>query len=261
LIVLSAGMIAITGCKKDDKAKAAPAIPPQAGFVMNFSDFSNANDTLKSALQTDSYLNWGYSYLNVAVWNTMLTVGLAVPVASYLEAFKHEAVYHPDQNNWTWSYNFNVGFTAYEAVLTGAVVSDSTSWEMKITKAGAYTDFLWYRGKAAGNQSGGYWILIESPEKSNNLLRIDWNKFNDGTADIRYTDIRPDNAENGSYIYYGTTLSSFDRFYTIYHKNLNNLTTIEWSAASHNGHVKDPGHFKDTAWHCWDNNLLDIVCP
>lgn len=261
LIVLAAGMFSVSGCKKDDVNKTAPELPPKSGFVMNFSDFSNANDTLKSALQVDSHTNWGYSYLNVGVWNAMLTIGLAVPVTSFTEAFKHEAVYHPDQKNWTWSYNFNVGFTAYLAELTGANAGDSTSWEMRVTKAGAYSNFLWYRGKASVSRSGGYWILMESPENPGVLLRIDWNSYKDGTADIKYTNIKPGNSDNSSYIYYGTALSSFNRFYQIYNRKLSNLTSIEWSSTLHNGHVKDPAHFKNTAWHCWDYQLQNIVCP
>ncbi len=259
--VVIAGLLSFSGCKKDEDKQVAPTLPPQAGFVMNFNDFSDSGDTLKSALQPDTYSNWGYSYLNVAVWNSLLTIGLAVPVASYIEAFKHEAIYHPDLNNWTWSYNFNVGFTAYEAELTGAIVGDSTSWEMRITKAGAYSDFLWYHGMASILQTGGHWTLIESPESPNNLLRIDWNKFADGTADIRYTNIKPLIPENGSYIYYGSVISSFDRFYNIYQKKINNMTTIEWSSTLHNGRVKDPKKYLDNAWHCWDYSLQDVVCP
>lgn len=261
LCIAAAGILSLSSCKKDDETRTAPALPPQSGFVMNFSDFSNSGDTLKSSQQIDTYTNWGYSYLNVAVWNAALTVGLAIPVASFAEAFNHEAVYHPDNNNWTWSYNFNVGFTAYAAVLTGAIAGDSTSWEMRITKAGFYSNFLWYHGKASITQTGGYWILAESPENPNDLLRIDWNKYTDGTADIKYTNIKPGAAENGGYIYYGTSLSSFDRFYHIYNKGLNNNTDIEWSSTLKNGHVKDPHHFNSTAWQCWDYSLQDIVCP
>ena len=260
LIFIAAGMLAVSGCKKDDNNKTAPAIPPKSGFVMDFNGFSTPNDTLKSAQRTDTYSNWGYSYMNVAAWNTVLVVGLAVPVASFTESFKHEAIYHPDVKNWTWSYNFNAGFTQYMATLKGEYVGDSTSWEMRITKAGAYSDFLWYSGKASISQSGGYWILMESPETSGKILRIDWNKFNDGTSDIKYTNIKQGNADNGSYIYYGTTLGSFDRFYQIYNRKLSNLTIIEWASTLHNGHVKDPLQYKNNAWHCWDYKLKDIVC-
>ena len=261
ILVFVASLLSLTGCKKDKAENKAPELPPQSGFVMNFSDFGKPADTLKSSLETTSYNNWGYSYLNVAGWNIVLTVGLAVPVASYAEAFNHEAVYHPETGNWTWSYNFNVGNIPYEAELTGALVSDSSSWEMRITKGAEFSDFLWYSGKSDIAQTGGYWILKENPAVPNNLLKIDWHKNANATADIRYTNVKPGNAENGGYIFYGTSLNSFDRFYNIYNKSLNNLTLIEWSSLHRNGHVKDPHHYQNTNWQCWDTNLLDIVCP
>jgi hypothetical protein len=261
LTIVLIGMLSVSGCKKDSEdPKTAPALPPQSGFVMNFDDFSKPADTLKSAFAVDSYANWGYSYLNVAFWNSVLTVTLAIPVASYVEAFNHEAIYHPDTDNWTWSYNFNVGFTAYEAELTGKVVDTYVNWEMRITKAGEYADFLWYRGKSDLLQTGGYWILSENPVNANDFLRIDWKKYSDGTSDIKYSNIKPGDSENGSYIWYGTALTTFDRFYQIFHKSVNNHTAIEWSATLNNGHVKDPLHFNDTGWHCWDYQLQDIVC-
>ncbi len=42
MLVIAAGMFFVSGCKKDDDNKTAPALPPQAGFVMNFNDFSNS---------------------------------------------------------------------------------------------------------------------------------------------------------------------------------------------------------------------------
>lgn len=250
-----------TGCKKDDDDKTAPVVPPQSAFVMDFGNFSDAGDTLKSAGSADTYTNWGFSYLNVAVWNTIITVGLAVPVASYVEAFNHEAIYHPNENNWTWSYNFNYGFAVYEAELTGAIEGAQVNWAMRITKAGAYSDFLWYHGSSALDLSGGYWILAESPQNPVDLLRIDWNQFPDGTADIRYTNIKTGDPENGSNIWYGTALTALDRFYNIYINSTGNNTSIEWSSTLSNGRVKDQLHFGDQQWHCWDENLMDAVCP
>ncbi|MBK7212315.1 MAG: hypothetical protein IPH88_03240 [Bacteroidales bacterium] len=250
----------VVSCKKDkDETQTAPALPPQSGFVMNFTDFSSA-DTLKSAAQVDTYGNYGYSYLNVAFWNSVLTANLAIPVASYIEAFKHEAVYHPENSNWTWSYNFTVGFSTYLAELTGKVDGTNIDWEMLITKSGDYTDFQWYRGRSAVDQSGGYWILAENPQNANDYLRIDWKKYSDGTEDIKYSYIKAGEAENGSYIWYGTALTTFDRFYQIYRKPTNNHTNIEWSSTQKNGHVKDPLHYGDNAWHCWGVDLKDTVC-
>jgi hypothetical protein len=239
VLILLAFLLITTGCKKKDEP--APNLPPQSSFVMDFSDFSNPGDTL-GAREVNTYQNWGYSYANVVVWQTILTVGLAVPVASFVESFNHEAVYHPDQDNWTWSYNVTVGMAVYEAQLTGYLETDSVVWEMRITKGTDFADFLWYYGKSALNETGGYWILQENPLNPNSLLQIDWHKYADGTANISYTNIRPGDPQNGGYIFYGTALTDFDRFYHIYNKGADNLTEIEWSSVIKNGHVKDQNH-------------------
>lgn len=259
-IILAATILLTTGCKKKDEP--APNLPPQSSFVMDFSDFSNPNDTLVPR-EIATYNNWGYSYGNVVVWQALLTVGLSVPVASFVESFNHEAVYHPDQDNWTWSYNVTVGMTVYEAELTGYLQSDSVVWEMRVTKGTEFAGFLWYYGTSALDETGGYWVIQENEDLVNPkvFLRIDWNKFADSTAEISYTNIRPEDPQNGAYISYGTTLNDLNRFYQIYNKAADNLTEIEWSSVNKNGRVKDPDHFADELWHCWDGNLLDINCP
>ena len=258
IIILLTFLVATTGCKKNSEP--APDLPPQSSFVMDFSDFSNPDDTLV-AREVNTYQNWGYSYANVVIWQAFITVGLAVPVASFLESFNHEAVYHPDQNNWTWSYNVTVNLAVYEAELTGYMEADSVVWEMRITKGADYTDFLWYYGKSSFGGTGGYWILQENPANANPLLRIDWHHYTNGTADISYTNIKPGGPENGGYIYYGTEIADLDRFYNIYNKGQDNLTEIEWSSANKNGHVMDPNHYGDNEWHCWDGLFMDVECP
>jgi hypothetical protein len=249
---------AVTGCKKEDEP--APDLPPQSSFVMEFGDFSNPDDTLGSR-EMATYQNWGYSYANVVVWQTLITVGLAVPVASFLESFNHEAVYHPDQNNWTWSYNVIVNFEVYELELTGYLEADSVVWEMRFTKGNLFVDFLGYYGKSALDGSGGYWVIQEDPTDPHPLLQIDWHNYTDNTADIRYMNVRPGDQENGGYIFFGTALTDLDRFYDIFNKGQDNLTEIEWSSVNKNGRVKDPHHFGNEDWHCWDGSLMDIVCP
>jgi len=251
-------VLVMTSCKKEDEP--APELPPQSSFIMDFSDFSNPDDTLGSR-EITTYHNWGYSYTNVLIWSSLLKIGLAVPVASFIESFNHEAVYHPDENNWTWSYNVTVNLVVYEAELTGYLETDSVVWEMRVTAGAQYADFLWYYGKSAINGSGGYWILQENPQNPNPLLQIDWHHPSEGLADISYTNVKPGGPENGGYIFYGTALTGFDRFYDIYNKGLDNLTEIEWSSVNKDGRVKDPHHFGDEDWNCWNENLMDIVCP
>jgi hypothetical protein len=257
-LILLAFALIITSCKKEEAD--APDLPPQSSFVMDFSDFSNPDDTLGSR-EIATCQNWGYSYANVVVWQTILTVGLAVPVASFLESFNHEAVYHPDQDNWTWSYNVTVNYEIYDLELTSYLETDSVVWEMRFTKGIQFVDFLGYYGKSVRNGSGGYWIIQEDPVSPHPLLQIDWHNYSDGTADIRYMNVRPGAPENGGYIFYGTALNDFDRFYDIYNKGQDNLTEIVWRSVNKNGHVKDPHHFGHENWNCWDFNLMDVLCP
>lgn len=251
--------VSIFGCQKEND-EPAPELPPQGSFVMDFSDFSNPDDTL-TGRSIQSYQNWGHSYVNVAVWSTIIKVGMAIPVAAFFESFNHEAVFHPNENNWTWSYNFTAGGIVHEAEITAYFVSDTVNWEMRISKEGAYTDFLWYTGKNSFDRSGGYWILNENPNNPNELLKIDWVYEGDGIGDLRYTNIKPNGPENGGYINYGTLSGEFDRFFNIYNKGQDNLTEIEWNHLNATGHVKDPAKFLDEDWHCWDSSLQDIDCP
>jgi len=74
---------------------------------MDFADFSNPDDTLRQR-SIESYKNWGHAYAQVVVWNTLLKVALAVPVASYLQAFNSAGVYHPEDESWVWIYGFKL---------------------------------------------------------------------------------------------------------------------------------------------------------
>jgi len=260
ILILISGLL-IVGCSKDNTTeKTAPQLPPESSFVMDFEGFENPNDTITSR-SIATYQNWGYSYINVLVWSVYLKVGLAVPVASFAESFKHDAVYHPDQDNWTWSYNFVVDGITHEAELTGFFQSDTINWEMRITKNNFYTDFLWYYGKSAYDRSGGFWVLKENPENPNNILQIDWAYDGNNIGDIQYTNIKPGAPGNGSFIHYGTVAGDLDRFYNINNSELNNLISIEWNHTEVHGRVKDAIHFFDSEWHCWDNTLQDVVCP
>lgn len=233
-----------------------PEIPALSTFSMDFSDFSsNSKDfSLTSG-------NWAYSAINVGIWNTLITVGLAVPVASYVEAFNHEAVYDTDEQYFTWSYNFNVWIVPYEAVLTGFVRGDSAFWNMDIKAVSENVGFSWYHGASHLNGSGGYWILNENPQIVAPLLKIDWERNDqDEVGSIKYTNIQPDGRENGGYIHYGLVDGDLDAFYSIYNKGENALVNIEWSREFKNGRVMSPVYFSDEVWHCWDTQLLDVDC-
>jgi hypothetical protein len=234
---------------------------------MDFSDFSN-QDNAKSILHRGEqagglfdHENWGFAATNVAVWNTIITIGLAVPVAAFLESFKHEPVQHPD-GTWAWAYDVTVGGVGHSAELQAIAVDGDIHWTMLVSKDGAYTDFTWFTGVSNLPATEGTWTLNRSPEDLNPFIGIEWHRNPlKETGDITYTNIVPDGPENGGYISYGTTTGTpYDAFYDIYNKGLDNHTEIEWNRTTKEGRVKDPRHFGDDDWRCWDSDLIDVDC-
>ncbi|MCK5078163.1 MAG: hypothetical protein KAR38_17410 [Calditrichia bacterium] len=258
----------LTGCKDSTKTEkdTPPSIPPQSSFIMSFADFDSTSQAFKNFQKTASGHqlyghNWAWSAWNVGIWNLILTIGLAVPTASFVEAFNHTPEQQQD-GSWIWSYNFNVLAIPHSAQLKATIDAEGVDWEMRISRAGAYTDFLWYTGHNNLTLTEGTWTLNNNHNNPTPLLGILWHRDLDNeTANIKYTNIVPGGAENGGYIFYGTDAdSTYDAFYDIFNKGLNNLTEIEWNLTTKEGHVKDSLHFGDENWHCWDSDLNDMVC-
>ena len=271
LLAFTGWLLTLAGCGSDDVAGTGPEqleIPPVSTFVMDFGDFMESTTLAQTHAGTpevglgSAKQNWSYAALNVLVWNTVLTVGLAVPAASFIAAFGHEPVFRTD-GTWIWLYNFYANDLIHLAELHGRVDGDEVLWTMYISREGDFTDFIWYTGVSDLDGTEGTWTLNKDPGDPTPMLDITWHRDPQaGTADITYTNIIPDDPENGGYISYGITNETpLDAFYDIYKKSADNHTHIEWSRTTKEGRVKDPNHFGDSDWHCWDGELEDDDCP
>lgn len=271
LMPFVAWLLLLAGCGSEDVTGSGPEppeIPPVSTFVMDFGDFTESTSFTQVSGDGETVLlgatteNWSFASLNVLVWNTVLTVGLAVPVASFIAAFGKSPVLHTD-STWVWSYNFFANDVLHLAELHGRAVGDTVTWSMYISKQDAFTDFLWYTGVSDVQVTEGTWTLNNNPDDPTPLLDITWHRNPDeGTADITYTNIVPEGPENGGYISYGITGGiPYDAFYDIYNKGADNHTDIEWNRTTKEGRVRDPNHFADSEWHCWDSALEDVDCP
>lgn len=267
LVFFSIMLLIMISCSNNtEPEQAPPTLPPASSFVMDFSDFATTSADLVLYKKSDgtnvlSKQNYGWAATNVFVWNTLLTVGLAVPVASFIESFRHEPVLQSNKK-WLWSYNFTVVGAIYTAKLYGFFNNNGVEWEMYISQQDAFTDFLWYSGNSNLKGTEGTWTLNKSPEEPDSLLLIEWQRDPvSATGNIKYTNVVPSGPENGGYIYYGITQNiPFNAFYDVYNKGLNNHANIEWNRTTKEGRVKDPHHFQDSNWHCWDSSLEDVDC-
>jgi hypothetical protein len=269
LCALAVATALFLSCGEDKPAEPeaeAPQIPPVSTFLMNFDDFPSGGKTSGGNIDPSAKLlsrdNHNWAALHVGVWNLIITVGLAVPSATFVESFAHQPQQQPD-GSWKWAYDVTVSGDLYSAALYGSISNFGTQWEMYISKQGEFADFMWYSGEADLFLTEGTWTLNKHPEEPIPFVGIEWHRnIADSTADIKYTNIEPGGAENGGYIFYGvTTDTTYDAFYDIYNKSADNLIDIEWNLTGKDGRVKDPVHFQDEEWHCWDGEWQDIECP
>lgn len=268
LILTLSAILILPSCSKDstepEPEGEAPAVPPQSTFAIDFSVFPDTTSpaSLQKGLNMPTYANWGWAAVNVAIWNSLITLGMVVPTVAFIETIKDEPELQPD-GRWLWEANFMVAGTLHTSNLYGRTVSDGVEWEMYISKEGAYQNFKWYTGLSNLPATEGYWELYRDPNNQTKFIRIDWHRNpQQGTADIKYTNIVPNGPENGGYIFYGVTTDTlYDAFYDIYNKGQDNHTDMKWHRITHEGRVQDAMHFGDSDWHCWDMNLMDTVCP
>lgn len=260
--------LTLASCKlKTEETGSAPTLPETSSFVMSFDDF-DAGAARDSAMNlvVASTSNYNYAAVNVGVWNLVLQVGLIVPVASFVEAFNHDAKKQSD-GSWLWAYAFSVAGIPHTAKLYGKVVNNAVEWDMYISRAGGYTDFHWYEGSSNIDGTQGTWTLMKDPDNAHAFLSIEWHRnATAGTSDIQYTNIEDGTSGFGDYIHYGvTTDATYNAYYDIYDA-LNdvdqpNLLEIEWNRTTTAGRVKNLAHFGNADWQYWDASHNDIAAP
>ena len=268
VLILALATILMQSCQKDTltdpttdpyAGREAPQLPSAETFVIPLSPFSDPKASPKTIN------NWGYSVANVLVWNTALTLHLAIPTLAFYASFQHEGEYQGD-GVWLWAYEVNGDDgAAYQAELYGELLaSEEVKWDMYISKAGGWSQVHWYSGITANDESYANWTLNFNPENPTPFIGIEYQRDNgSGLGAIRYTNIIPDVPENGGYIEYRKatdTSSEFDAAYDVYKAEIDNLLEINWNSVNKNGRVKDAEKYEDEAWHCWGENLRDTEC-
>jgi hypothetical protein len=266
-------IVLFNGCVK--KKDTPPTLPPAGTMSIDFSNFQSAAKSARSINEvtgiTVDKSNWTLAATIAGVWNTILAVNLAVPVASFGIAVNKTPVYL-ENLKWEWSYSFNVIGATYKARLTGQIRTSDVKWEMYISKEGigAFAELLWYEGTSSLDGKSGQWILNHSQAFPEPLLQIDWTLTGNDIGNIKYTYIRDKKDDRtsdpfkNSYIEYGLTTNILNGYYNVHQNtgapNVFNDVFIEWSTTDHNGHIKAHYFYQDDLWHCWNNIGESVTC-
>lgn len=270
ILVAAAFLILILSkCQKNSSGPDTdpPVLPPQAALLIDFSNFSAGGtmpsipNTFAGETQLLSKNNWGWAATNVLVWSAIVKITLAVPVAAFSASFQNDPEF-TDDGRWLWTNTFNILTVQYTSKLYAEVRLNKVEWEMYISKSNAYTDFLWYKGETDFEAREGEWLFYNNPENPTPLIEVTWHRTNTEVTDIKYLNVVPAAAENGSYIfYYLTDDVTYDAAFDLFSQVNNNHTLVEWNRVNKSGRVQDAIHFGDEQWHCWNESRDDIQCP
>ncbi len=259
LLILSLLAFVPMSCSEDDEDPgAAPEIPPLESMAMDFSDFNNGSTAGRIE---EAKTNWGVAAVNVAVWNTILTLNLALPVASFGNAITQEPSFDFDRRLWVWTYDYNFVGRTYSSELTASVSTSTVVWEMNMSEENGFQDVTWFTGEMAIDGSSGYWLLNYDAEDPSPKLRVDWEKTGEDIGVITYTNVIEGDANEGGYITYERTDNAdFDTKYDISLPTRTSDINIEWNRSTGNGRIMDAVFFQDEEWHCWDDTFEDADC-
>lgn len=253
-------VVILASCNSDDEITPvypAPELPPVESMEMNFSNFNDDN----SGGRMESDQNWSRAALHVGVWNTILVLNLAVPVASFKVAVTQSPSYDADRELWVWRFDHTVLGRTYSFELTGKLVSDTVEWNMYASEENGFQNVLWYTGEMQVDGSSGYWLLNRDGDNPTTYLRADWEKSGDGIGTIRYTSVETGAELEDSYIEYSQTNNSdFNRSYDIYIDKDDNRVEIDWHHENGNGRIKNPRFYGDDNFRCWDTDFQDVDC-
>lgn len=256
--------ISVAGCPvTPPPGEEAPTLPPLSTFVLNFDDFDSGDSSVMGAAPGSTSQVRSRAAFQVGVWQTILTVSLAVPVAALGESFNHTPTWQPD-GSWVWAYEFRSQGQLHSAELQARVVNTDVQWDMYISREGAFDNVHWFTGRTGILQRSGTWTVNRDPNEVIPFVRIDYefDGANSDLGEVRYTSIEEGGELFDSYIVHAVTNGvEYDRAYTIYIAEDENLVEIEWDRLMQDGRAREPVFYGDNDWRCWDETLADRACP
>lgn len=235
-----------------------PAVPPASTMEIDFENFSTAPEGKRVAA---SYRNAITANINVSVWNTILGAHLIIPVAALKYAGQQTPVFDEENSQWTWSYEFEADGATHSAMLTAGFSTDGIQWNMYISKSEAYQNVLWFTGTSNITGTEGNWKINYLPENPTPFIEIDWSRESDNTAaEIKYTNVIPEDEYNGSYVEYGIDKSlALDVFYNVYLSKDDVSVEIQLNSQTNEGRIKSV-HNLGEGFHCWNSAWEDVEC-
>lgn len=272
LILLALAITLFSSCEEGVPTpindQVAPTLPAAEIYTLPTDALTETTqDTMGNRTNGVTYKNWVHSGINLVVWNTAIVLNVAVPIAAFGRALNETPVFIGNAT-FAWTYIYRApaiqGGKVYNIVLTGQYINNAqeVEWVMTASQIGGFQDFEWLRGTVATDFMEANFTLNHKPNNPEPYLSIE--QANNGSdQSIRYTNINPSNSGIGGYIEYRVDANTqYNRAFDVNSgpNQGNQLLEIQWTVPGNQGRVKDPAHFNDTDWHCWNSQLQDTNC-
>jgi hypothetical protein len=240
-----------------------PVLPPQSSMSLDLSGLkddggTNVPKTNMPEISAAMVLtNWQIAYSTVAFWTGVTTITMAVPITAFGSTINSEPEYQGDLQ-WKWTRDF---WSIYTADLYGKINGSKVEWQMYISLAGKYNDYLWYSGESNIDGTGGTWIFNKSYENPVNYLQVEWHRPDSTMADLRYEVVETGKEDEGSFIFYTYNANNiYDKTCSLFNAADTINMDVEWSGIDQSGRVRSSKYFSDDLWHCWDENRNNTNC-
>jgi hypothetical protein len=260
ILFLAAALLILTqlgGCSDSDTSptgisQSEPPVMPRADqLTFDFSFFESADQLDKGMGPHDNFIN---AYFRTIILEAMAHLVLAPPVAAFSAAAHTVPVAQPD-GSWVWTYPWKGPYGNILIVLRGRPSDQVVEWELSLAPGKKSQSDVWFSGTTNGDGTEGHWTFhdLDSPDQPVSG-EINWGHLSGGKY-LEFVSREPGEI--------GNTLRFEDRApaFRIDYLPGDGATAsfIRWHAQGH-GSLRVPD-YNGGREACWDNYLLDTVCP
>ncbi len=254
-------LVQLGGCSDSDTSPTGisqnePPVMPQADqLTFDFSFFANADqldaDQEKGAGPHDNFIN---AYFRTVILDAMAHLVLAPPVAAFSAAVHTVPVAQPD-GAWVWTYPWKGPYGNIMIVLRGQPSGQVVEWELSLAPGKKSRSDVWFSGTTSGDGSEGHWTFhdLDSPAQPVSG-EIAWGPLGSGHY-LEFVSREP--GEEGNTLRFENRAPDFQIHYAP--GDGETASFIRWHAQGH-GSLQVPD-YNGGREACWDNYLLDTVCP
>ncbi len=258
----------VFGCEKNpdvtEPETTAPSLPPAGSMTLDISLFNSNTGSLAKAADPASKSNFNNAIIRVALVNTAVLAGMAVPTAVFVAAISEKPTLEPD-GKFHWVYAVQYGTMTFKAELTGWVdmQDKKINWEMFITNNAykpALENFKWYEGWSSLENDKGQWLIYnpQKPAAPEKVIQLDWQYNSDNDRNLTFTNVSGNENGNGDILKY--TVLNTDCKIEFFDKSDNFNSIIFWDSVTTAGYLQVPNYNNGQPAY-WDENHDDTEPP